>query len=168
MNFHPTSRVIARIFALGSAVFLSACSTPDVSRTGNTLSHSSQVHVDAVAGSLDSETLSWYYENNGNTVLTAAIKKRLAQLPSSKTSGHRFVVGVNSFRLRTTSQRFWVGVMAGTDYIIANVDVFKDGNRINAFEVDATHVFSMTKGYSQANRMKKMADTLAENLVNRL
>lgn len=74
-------------------------------------------------------------------------------------------VTVDEFRLRTTAQVAWVGMMAGADILGAQVAVSKDGQVIKQQKVSATSVKGGMVGAKEQKRLDGLVVEFAENVA---
>jgi hypothetical protein len=160
-------RKIVLCVAVGFGVC--SCTTAEVHKiSASPGSRTPKVSVRPAVGELDEETLRWYRESGGDAKIAAGIERRLAQLPGSKTAGLHFKVTVVSFRLRSTKQQFWAGVLNGPDHITADIVGYRNGGRADTYRAHAVNNATMYAGLSASGRLEDMAEKLGDALADQL
>ena len=166
-----------RILTLSALAFAFACNDeetthPDASTPSNAEAHDGGSASDialsvGVAQSLPKDDAKRFAE------VGAEAKIRSMATTSLRSSGKwdpsmSVTVTIDEFRLRTTAQVAWVGMMAGADILGAQVAVYKDGQVIKTQKVSATSVKGGMVGAKEQKRLDGLVVEFADNVAKLL
>jgi hypothetical protein len=112
--------------------FLCGCSSSRVLQTSGTtapVGHISEIKVNLQHGKIKAQDEETYHVNSVSGAIRQALIDELQQCGKLSNSGVTIEMDVTAFRLRSGTEVFWLGVMAGSDYLAGSITV-KDGDRI--------------------------------------
>jgi hypothetical protein len=149
------------------ALFLAGCGSSGVTQTQGSAARGVQVSnviVKADAASLNAFEKNRLSERHIDTMLEQAIRTQLAVAHKSAPKGPALVVTIKDFHIRSTGAVVMLGMMAGTDFLECNVEVSDRGKVLKRYEAKSHAV----QGYGSEERIEKMAENMAEDLVEQL
>jgi len=129
--------------------FATGCSSARVFQTSGGLAPLDGV-ADVVVvvdeDSLPKKNLSYYRSNSMSGAIRSALVKELRKREKIGERGLTLEFEVTDFRLRTGSQVFWLGVMAGSDYLAGTVTVSDQSGVLKTFDASAKGLESLWSG----------------------
>ncbi len=105
-----------------------------------------------------------FKDRHMDELLAQEIRSRLTAESKLAPQGPAMSVTVTNFHIRSTTAAVMLGMMAGTDFIEAVVEVTERGRVLKRYTGRATAV----RGYGSEERIVRMAENLAEDLVEQL
>ncbi len=77
-------------------------------------------------------------------------------------------ISVTAFRLRSGASAFWLGPMAGADYVSADIDVMENGKNTRTFSTSSSTVMGGMIKPSPSQRINGMAKDLSKKIIRQL
>jgi hypothetical protein len=100
-----------------------------------------------------------------HTLLHDTLETRLQAAGRLDAAGElEVVVNLDSFRLRSSSSAFWLGAMAGSDHVVADVRVLRDGAQVKAFKTDTSTILGGMFYASGSKRSRRLMTALAQRI----
>ena len=130
-------------------VLAAGCSSARVFQTSGPitpLEGVAEVLVVVDEDSLPNKNLSYYRSNSMSGAIRSALVKELKKRGKLNNRDVTLEFKVTDFRLRTGSQVFWFGVMAGSDYLAGTVTVSDETGVLKTFDASAKGLESLWSG----------------------
>lgn len=143
------SPALRSVLALLVAMITTGCSSARVFQTSGGLAPLEgvvEVVVVVDEDSLPQKNLSYYRSNSMSGAIRSALVKELRKRDKLGEGGITLEFEVTDFRLRTGSQVFWFGVMAGSDYLAGTVTVSDETGVLKTFDASAKGLESLWSG----------------------
>jgi len=169
---NPFRRFHVRALALSLVALLSACASPPergaprVALPKSGPGGVAGVQIDANASTLPADRLASFEAAGGAGAAANAVASQLhkrAQPPCEAPCSME--VDVTRFRLRSSSNAFWLGMMAGADSIAVKVDGKHANVVVKSFQTDTSTVLGGIAFGSSVKRFDRLLATLAERIV---
>ena len=156
-------------------LFAVGCTSSSVYQSGGgagTVQGISAINVE-MSEKMHPESREWYRQNAVSGALYQTIQKELQKNGKWGTGSQTLHVSVTDFRVRSGSQVFWVGVMAGSDYVAAEVEARQGDTTVKKFAAGAKSLHSATSGLltgklTSRRRVETLCKSVAKNLVEQL
>ncbi len=154
----------------------SSCSSVKVAQTSGAserLPSISRVTTSVDTSSMPSEQASWYRACQGPQIVQSVITDKLRRNGKISSEGPTVEFQATDFKMRSGGAVFWVGVMAGSDYLNGRVIVRSGGRVVRTFEVRASGLESAWSGMalgrlSERSRIEVFARQIADELMKQL
>lgn len=158
------------------AFVTSSCSSVKVAQTSGgseRIKSISVVTTSVDANSMASDQASWYRACRGPQIVQSAITDKLRRNGKISSDGPTVEFEATDFKMRSGGAVFWVGVMAGSDYLNGRVIVRSGGRVVRTFEVRASGLESAWSGMalgrlSERSRIEVFARQIADELMKQL
>jgi hypothetical protein len=154
----------------------SSCSSVKVAQTSGDserLPSISRITTSVDANSMTSDQASWYRVCQGPQIVQSVITDKLRRNGKISSDGPSVEFEATDFKIRSGGAVFWVGVMAGSDYLNGRVTVRSGGRVLRTFEVKASGLESAWSGMalgrlSERSRIEVFAQQIADELMKQL
>jgi hypothetical protein len=168
MRLHPSFSLLPLAVA---AMLFAGCTSAEVHQSPGGAAASIPVSSVAVAfapGTLPPDDIRWLKDNEVEQVLTQKIRERLNATGKLTTKGAVLNVKIVDMRLRSTGMTVMLGVMAGSDYMTAKVEVSQGGKILKSYDAEASRTSGAMVNPGSMGRAERMCEELADELVKQL
>lgn len=122
--------------------------------------------VEITTDGLDAERLERLQAYRANEVLQTNVENLLRGDGHLDPSGDLdLVIHLDTFRLRSSASAFWLGGMAGSDQVVADVRVVRGSGEIKNFKTDTSTMLGGIFYASATRRTARLMKTLSERIV---
>lgn len=164
--FASMSPILRALF--GSVVItLAGCSYSGVTQLQGSSTRGLQVAnviVKADPAALNAFEQKRLTERQIDRLLEQAIRMQLVEEHKSSPKGPTLTVAIKDFHIRSTGTAVMLGMMAGTDFLDCTAEVSEKGKVLKRYTAKSHAV----QGYGSEQRLEKMTENLAEDLVEQL
>jgi hypothetical protein len=131
---------LGSLLILLTPVWLVSCSSSRVLQTSGSAAPTgliAEVKVELKPEGMKQEDQEAYRANSMSGAIRAALLDELRRQKKLADDGATIDISVTDFHLRTGTEVFWIGVMAGSDYLAATVTVKRGDAVLKTFEASA-------------------------------
>lgn len=167
-------RLLPSLFLTVAAFVLGACASADVQHKSGSTQRGYKVAtiaIEATASTVDKNHGQYFEESGFRTAIETALRSELSRTGHLVATGPALTVKITDVRLRSTGAYVMLGMMAGPDYLDAQVELTENGKVLKSFSVTAdclTGTFGNPSSAGSLSRAEKMSQRLAEKLVEQL
>jgi len=136
----PKAGIAVSVFSLLVYLLCAGCSSSRVFQTSGSATHIGAIRDVQVAlanTQANSAVEAAYNYNSMSGAIRQALIDALSKKGQIADSGDLMEITVTDFRLRSGVAVFWIGVMAGDDYLAAKVTVRRGGVILKSFDASA-------------------------------
>ncbi len=163
-------------FAILCVFVASSCSSVKIAQTSGAserLTSISRVTTSVNANFMTPDQASWYRSCQGPQIVQSVITDKLQRNGKISFDGPSVEFEATDFKMRSGGAVFWVGVMAGSDYLNGRVTVRSGGRVLRTFKVRASGLESAWSGMalgrlSERSRIEVFARQIADELMKQL
>ncbi len=176
IRYNTVRLFLASLLSFLVCIFAAGCSSSRVYQTSGSdvpVGTVSEVLVTVRPGSLDAGSESWYRANSMSGTIRSALMEELRDKGKIAATGVTVEFLVTDFRLRSGSQVFWLGVMAGSDHLAGTVTVKNGTTVLKTFDASAKGNESLWSGLVTArittgSRANVFSEKIARKIADQL
>ena len=129
-----------------------------------TMSSAPSTRVEVDASALETDRRAAFLAHGGAARVGTAVLQELSST-GKRDAGTTVQVKITRFRLRSGSNAFWLGAMAGADIIACSVEVFQGGNSTHSFKTDTSTIMGGLIMPGPVTRFNRLVAELARRIA---